>query len=101
MPLYSVLAKPNLEYWVQFGALLFKQDVQKLERFQRQARKMIEVSESKSYKERIRKLGMFSLEKSRLSVGHVIVVFKYLKGCHTKKKNCFPLPQGAGKNAMV
>ena len=76
--LYKTYVRPHLEYSIQAWCPYLRKDINALEKIQRRATKMVPKLRHLSYEDRMKNLGIISLETRRVR-GDLIETFKILK----------------------
>ena len=77
LPLYKSIVRPHLDYCVQAWRPHYRKNIDKLEKVPRRATKMVERLEGYSYSDRLRILGLTTLE-TRFLRADLIKIFKCL-----------------------
>lgn len=80
--LFNSLVRPHLEYGSQFWNPHYKKDIAKIEKVQRRFTKMIPGMSRYSYKDRLLKLNMLTLEERRKRLDLILlykIIFKYVE----------------------
>jgi len=90
-----------LESCIQLWSPQHKKDMELLDRVHRRATRRIRGLEHVSYEDRLRELGLFSLEKRR-PWEDLLAAFQYLKGAYKKLERDFLQgPVGIGQGVMA
>ena len=79
LPLYKALVRPHIEYCVQAWRPYYQKDVDKLEKIQIRATRMMEELRGMEYEERLTQTRLVTLE-ARRTRADIIEVFKIMKG---------------------
>src|SRR6218665_2808252 len=103
--LYKSLVSPQLEYCIQVWSPYLKQDMEKLEKVQRRATKMIQGCKYLSYEERLIRCGLTTLEKRRTR-GDLIEAYNIITGKESMQSERFfelapsKVTRGTGKHYL-
>ena len=79
VPLYKSIVRPHLDYCVQAWIQHYRKDMNKLEKVQMRATRMVEGLREDSYEDRLKILRFTTLE-TKFSWADLIEVFKILRG---------------------
>ena len=89
LTLYKSLVRPHLEYATVVWSPLYKKDRIAIENVQRRATRLVRACKNLSYPERLRKLGLPTLEYRR-QTADMVQVYKILNDIDkVDKANCF------------
>jgi len=88
IPLYKAIVRPHLEYCIQAWRPYLRKDIDKLERVQRRATRMIPELQKLCYEDRLQRCKLTTLE-TRRARGDQIEVFKILHGYEGLDRNMF------------
>ena len=88
MAIYNAHIRPHLEYCVQAWSPCLKKDKDCFERIQRTATKLVIGFKKLKYEDRLKQLGIYSLEKRRLR-GDLIKAYKIISGKERVDKTKF------------
>ena len=88
VPLYKVIIRPHLEYCIHAWRPYRKKEIDKLEKIQRRATKMIPELRDLSYESRLLQCGFTTLE-TRILRGDQIEVFTIMNGYENVDRNMF------------
>ena len=86
--LYSSLVRPHLEYGNVIWGPFYKGDIEAVEKVQRRATKLVQPIKGMSYEERLRNLGLPSLQHRRRR-GDMIYAYKIFTGVVDIDKDVF------------
>jgi len=85
--LYKALVRPKLEYCVQAWCPYLKKDIDKLEKVQARATRLVNGCKNLTYENRLNYTGLTTLSERRIR-GDLIEVFKILKGFRGGSRIC-------------
>ena len=86
--MYPGLVRSHMEYAVQAWSPQYRKDIEVLEKVQRRATKLIPEIKDKSYEERLKIIGLTTLEDRRIR-GDLIEVFKIMHGFENLERKKF------------